>query len=1124
MAEATTLSELRAQKEKSSFSIFLRKRAPWLLNWKSLFYYFWAVFFLGLLWMAYSLLNNSFTQIYGWDYAWQNVEFTYQYWDMWHLFFKTGDFQLYATGTFLGSDNIGSNSFYSVFDPFLILCYILPRAWVPQTLAVATILKCALSALMMRVYLRYMGCQETTSRLGGVIYGFSGYLNFFVGFPNFVSFIFAVPMVLVGIEKVLKERKPSYLVWGLFLLGITSFFFLVVVCIWGVLYALWRYFWTLKTRTAKENWQAIGLGIGGFAVGIMLSAWVLLPSLRESTLSGRTTSIGALYLAKLISSFKDLDFPTFFGLLFSEVGGNNARELYPLAAFFFPTCNYLWLPLMGNSYDAWTSSLFVYTPFVILFFTALVSSIRRKKVSHLIAFALCCYLLLTNFAYFFFFAFTGDGYGRWYIVLIPEIIYYAAQELDRLKKEPKWVLPTGSLVSLALTIMTWVLVVLVVKDQAIAGNGYTYVVGHYYVPGYALSDGVIYSCLWMVYYQIGLVAIESVVMFYFQHKAYFWAILAGLASVEIIVCGNCSFAYGSSYSFQNSLDGGATTAQALTDDFADISRQDDSYYRSYVNSQYSINEANHFGYNGTSTFHSQYNFDVAQLARYSHITGNSTIPGTIFGGSYYTAVWSAYYGAKRFGFDQALNMKYYAIHRDPYLGSDEFTRWNNYADNVPFGSVIVSGEKNKSDFLIYRNPAIVSDDNDPSTSLIGHAVDSSLLYQAGTGTIHNCDSFYTASGYSSATIDAEIIRNESLYNQGAIIKNEDVTALTDAGFAIKEGAPSYEDFSGFAPVEYSGTKYTTNYESYLTEGGPAAFLENSALVDSVSAMTSGQYNADFDKVVYYPTSGFGNAFNSDVNGAYFLMAYPGKNTRIYMIGDTPDGKSNQLLCYEYEMIRSGNIHNYNFYAGERKNGTLENSLYGFYCPGLVRYIVFCAESSDYSVNPLTGYRPAVLPSDIRLYKMERSTYDQQVATIKSNALTNVKYWTDNFTCESHYSESRLVVTSLAYDVGWRVYAKDASGKETQLPTYKLDGGFVGFVAPEGDMTYHFFFQTQYLNEGVFIAMIGFGMYALFEGIVFLKAWRREREKLSLTIRRRKFDWKNLKALRNPSDRKRPNGP
>jgi hypothetical protein len=1114
MAEGGSLSELRAAQSKASFSERFRQKAPWLFNWKSLFYFFWFVFLLGILWMIYSLFTNSMTQLYGWDYTWQYIDFTYEYYDSWHTFFRTGYFPLYSTGTYLGSDAIGSNSYYGLFDPFLFICYLFPRAWIPQTFATATIVKAAVSALFMRAYLRYMGCQETTSRLGAVAYAFCGYVNFFVGYPSFVSMCFTVPLILLGIEKVLKERKPSCLIWGLFFLGIISFFFLVVVCIWGVLYALWRFFWTIKSRSGKENWAAISLGIASFAVGIMLSCWTLFPSLRESTLSGRTTSIGSLYLAQIKSSLKGFDLKSFFALMFAEVGGNNAREIQPLTAFFFPTVNYLWSPLLrgntDNHYDAWTSSLFVYTPFLILFFTALVSSFRRKKVSHLVAFALCCYLLFTNFAYFFFYAFTGDGYGRWYIVLIPEIIYYGAQELDRLKDEPKWVLPVGSFVSLFLTILTWVLTVVLVKDQTFAANGYTYVQPHYSVPGYVEEGGIMYSCLWMVYYQIGLVVIESVVMFYFQHKTYFWAILTGFVMVELIVCGNCSFAYGSSYSYEYWYDGGVTNAQTLTDQFATINAADSSYFRSYVDTQNSSsNGQNHFGFNGTSNFHSLYNFDVAQLSRYSHITGNATDPGSIYSSEYYGAVWSAYYGNKRLDFDTALSLKYYGIEKDTY--SPASAGWNNYADNVPFDSVPVA-QSDSSRYLLYRNPNV----GDATSTMIGHAVSSDQLYSAGVGLGHNEDRFY-----STWTSDggSEIIRNEGLYLNGAIIQNDDVESLASESLSVKDELPRAYDpvgtttptsVSRMTAVKYSGKILTTNF-TYFNKDGPAAMFIDPSTVTETTYATSGSYTPDFDKFVYYPYGNDGGAFNDDIGGAYYLIWYPGQPTRIYMIGDALDSEgnvqSNQLLCYDYNMMSHFSSH----------TNTSTGALFGFYAKGRVRDIVFCAEPS-YSTT-------ASLPLGIQIYKMERSVYDAQIKEVQDSALTNVKHWTDNFTCESDYDTKRLVVTSLGYDVGWRVIATDETGKSTHLKTYKLDGGFVGFVAPAGKVSYHLFFQTKYLKEGILLAMAGFGMYVLFEGIVFLKETRKAYREMGITLEKKPFDWRRFKKKKDdPGSSHKPNGP
>ena len=109
-------------------------------------------------WMAYGLINNSFTQFYPWtDYFGQYVTMTFYYHDVWHTFFKTGYFELYSPNTYLGSDNIGSNSYYGLFDPFLFICYLFPRSWIPQTFALATMVKGAVGAMAMRAYLKYRG-------------------------------------------------------------------------------------------------------------------------------------------------------------------------------------------------------------------------------------------------------------------------------------------------------------------------------------------------------------------------------------------------------------------------------------------------------------------------------------------------------------------------------------------------------------------------------------------------------------------------------------------------------------------------------------------------------------------------------------------------------------------------------------------------------------------------------------------------------------------------------------------------------------------------------------------------------------------------------------------------------
>ena len=1045
-----TLGQVR--KKTNPFLFWAGKYAPWLIDIHSLFYFFVFVFFLGIAWAGYSLWSHSFTTLYNWDYSSQYVTFYYNFWDSWRNFLKTGQFEFYSTGTFLGTDAIGSNSYYGLFDPFFVVMVIFPRLWIPQMVAIMTFVKGACGALAMRAYLRYMGLKEGTSRLGGTVFAFSGFVNYFVGFPSFVSMTVTVPLILLGIEKVIKERKPSYLIWGVALLGVISFFFLVVICIFSVLYAIWRYLWTIRQRSAKDNGFVILMGVTAFAVGIMLCAWTLLPSIREASLSGRGVSIGHAYLDKIIAAFKDKDFSNVIYLLTQNVGDNPGRELMGLMSFFYPTTGYQYLPLaapndVSHFYDSWTSSLFCYTPMVILFFCALLDSIRRKKWSHLIAIALCLYLLFTTFAYYFFYAFTGDGYGRWFIVLIPLIIYYGCSYLDRIKENPNWELLGGTIFSCLMTVLTFFIVRQVLYDKTFSSD----VEFQYWLSAYALADNDglygISGRMAIVYYQIILVFLESIVILALHRKEYLWKVLIGFVSIETIVSGNLSFFYCSSLSYTNDFNGGAAYVAAATEVSGNISDHDSNYYRVYSDSSQSSgpNVQMDYGYNGTGTFHSLLNFDLADFARMSHIMYHSS-SYSAYGEEIQGKSWSGYYGNKRLALDTTLGMKYYVIQNEGY------PVWGN--DNVPFGCVLRNDLSNET-FRVYENTNYIE---------LGHAV-GDTYYKIG----HSTDNEYLNSFYVGNGSYGEIIRNEEVFTDSAIF--EDVDSVP-AEFTKASSIPS------ISSVQMSSVSYlakgctTTDAYGGFHDKNPGLFLTDSSVVDSTTGWTSfpNDYVRDDGKVVLYPSTGWGNYFNSsDQTGAYFLLSYPSRDsTRIYMIGDTfnDDGtvaETNVMLNYEYNSIAKSQTDTY-------------RGLFGFYAKGKVKYIVYCSKGG-------AGTIQMQYPS---LWMMNRSDVETKLSMFKSGdyALSNVKYSTDKFTFDTDYSTDKIVVTQLGYDAGWKVKAKASDGTVSELSVYKVDGGLVGFIAPAGAISYELYYETPYFETGMIAATAGLGIYIAFELLVF----------------------------------------
>lgn len=1083
-------------RKKFSFDLFLHRHCPFLFEIRSLFYFFWFVFFLGMLWMAYGLFTNSFTQFYPWtDYFGQYVTMGYYFHDTWRGFFKTGYFELYSFSTYLGSDNIGSNSYYGLFDPFLFFCYLFPRAWIPQTFAIATMLKGVAGAFATRAYLKYLGVKEFSARIGAVAFAFNGYINFMVGFPSFVSMAFTVPLIFYGIEMVIREKKITWLVIGLALLGMISFFFLVVVCIFGVIYAMFRYFQTIKGRGLKDNLWVICYGVIAFALGIAMSAWTLFPSLRESALSGRTTSIAKAYLNSLSSAFKGMDVITVFALLFEMVGRHPVREMQAIIGFFYPTIGYRYSALAGGGYDAWTASLFCYTPFVLLTFIALVDSCRQKKVSHIIAWLLIGYALFTNFSYYFFYAFTGDGYGRWYIVLIPIIIYYGAQEIDRLKDNPKWVIAAGEGIAITLSVLTWVLCVTLVRNVSFDNRMDGYWQTTYKVPYEYVYQGITRSFLWVIYLQILLVFLEGVIFLAWQKKAVLKRFVLASVAIETVLWGNVSFVDNHPWRVDDKVsasgkvissgwNGGNAYREEATAGVAKIKESDPSFYRTFFEGNPENNAAMAFGSNGLSTFHSLFNYDVNQLSLYLH-ANRPTYRNTqyAYGEDYYSHSWSAFYGNKRFGADNALNIKYYAVLNQGY------GEWEGIADNVPWNHQLVYGD-DSSKLRFYVN-------ND---ALFGHAVDK-VYKQNVIDEMCGYDAFYRNSG------EREVQRNDQVLFEGAIVSDKDIKAFEKefegTSVAFLE-TPAETNL--YQKVNYSMSCYKTDYEWWgPSKAGPTYFLSDPNKT-SRSISLGSKYIPDYETVVLTPTDGYlingERYFNEDPTGAYISLNYDFgttllniKKTRVYLIGDVyeddgitlKDENKDVMLSYDYETMAT--------YAKRKMSGGSDDDIFGFYPKGRVKYVCFNAKPSDFTSNDKDS-AVASLPSKISLYVAERKDLSKKINAYKNDgeyALKDVSYDKNKFTFATSFSSKRVVVTSIGYDEGWKLIARK-DDKETVLNAYKLNGGFVGFVAPEGEVTYTLKYETPYLKEGALAAAFAIFAFGAIQISTFIYYCRKRKGK------------------------------
>ena len=785
--------------------LFWKKLKKAWQNHDSLLWYFLTLVAVGALFFSFALLTNLFTIPLSGDYVLQQIPFYLNGYDDWWHFLKTGEFVLWDSSTYLGSNNIGSNAFYYLLNPFFLPILLFPRALVPQGLAVLMILKMAGAGLVFRAFLKYMGVSERNARLFGLVYAFCGWNVYYLWFNHFMEVCLVFPLIFWGIEKLLKEKKPWLLMFALFLMGVTNFFFLISTCFTGVFYALFRYFQRIRTYKGKEALGVAFMGIGAFATGIMMSAFVILPAMIIAVTAPRAT--GGTYLPNLIAAFKIKDWVTLINqiMTWEASGGTTYDKWYPLISFFFPTVSCRSSALLNTgSYDNTISSLFVFTPIMLFLVPSILNSIRQRKWSHIIAITLILFALFTPFFYYMLQGFTSVDYGRWQIFVVLCLLVYIALNYEQREKMPRWFFD----VSFVFVIGMAIFVFFVAKgyeetynfgemeERAFVGYGeLVYIVAAYiFMRGQFKRERLTRSLMYMI-------------------------------SVEAIVMGTLTMNIHSLSDYKNGYNGGIANVTEETEIIRNINRDDKEFFRIYnLNAAESSNLGMREGYNGMTAFHSLYNFELSEFNEWSHMNYNH-------GG------WSMGYHEKRINLDTFLNVKYYIIKNiyDSYSwsGEDEYGNTIYTHQNVPFGFERVP-EYSTDLHTVYRNTNFIEG---------GFSYDNIVVTDYSEETQRS--DFYN--NYAD-----EPINNEEVYLRSAILRNDDAEEVVDASPNLGLGQrPNRE-----ADLENTNVERWT-CDSLFNSGHPNE--SEGCLIDDISNSVTA-YVPEFSRIVITPSSKayFGN--------------------------------------------------------------------------------------------------------------------------------------------------------------------------------------------------------------------------------------------------------------------------
>ena len=1027
------------------------------------FYYFLVLLVIGIGFYMMMLVQNNFSLAYGGDYSAQYIPMGYHVWDYYHEWLRTGHFILFDQDLYLGVNSFGSNAYYGLFSPFNIIIVLFPRFLVPQAMAISSIIKIACAGLFFSLYMnRAFKVKDSVARLCGIAYAFAGWGAFYLWYNNYQDILVFFPLVLLGIEKTIQEQKPWVLCLGIFFLSICNYVLMVSYIICAFLYAMFRFFQTIKTRTVKDNFLVLGLGVIGFAGGLLMSLFVFAPAFM-ATMSSPKLEIQS-YGDQLKELFKSKQYSQFFRLLFSWGAAPDQhnriipdRVYYPIIEFFFPatTCRSLpTLELNGWDFDDIAVSLWCYVPFIMFLAPALIQSVQGKKWFNLVGFALLVFSLFTPVMYYLTMGFS-NGYARWTLFVVSSLVAFVGIYIDKIPNVAKWHLHVGLAFAVIGMFASWI-VTAKLAGAEIKENGLLQLIGTFVVIAGLISfleykargtkkiiavslvllaiaiivvwiattslkvegtrkygqlqfrfiddNGYNYTSVAFLFEIVYVVIVYLVFVFTRGTKAFMF-LITFFTSLEAIAVGNfVTMGHGYDSGHNNGYD----TNERFRNTLLQIEKTDKSFYRMYtsIGDAYSVNNSLMNGYSSGSFFHSLYNFEINDFTLWTGMRNNEKSVGDSYRGKYQDL-------------DNLLGVKYYVVSKNKsFYNLIETYNPNGYMANVPF-DFKERKELETAEYKVYENKEL---------SDFGYAYD----------TIYNGELGKTSVRYNIACV-----RNAMVLSTNAVVSKEDSEEIqkNHSDIAITDQKPLVldEDSANYAPVRFVNRFYRVDgYAKYYD------FKEIPNIPDT-----------------YYPTS-----FNNSEAMRYFVFYSPTTSTE-------PLFKAGTAL---YVRAPFSGSKKYNFYFLDKDNkifmvdshddDTSDNTadMRGFYIQRDVYKLAICGKYFESYLSSST----------LNMYQEDISVYQNRWDAFKSSPITDVTYSADRFTFKTNYENEKFIVSRVAYDVGWKIKAINNASKETtNIKVYKGNGGFVSFVAPKGNYSYVMEYETPYLKLSYIVSAVSF---------------------------------------------------
>lgn len=413
------------------------KESPWHFYRKVTLWSFVVAVCITVPFLIFELIGTgSAVFLYYGDYNAQQICFYEHAIDM----VRSGNFG-WDWVTDMGSNFMGSYSYYMLGSPFFWMMCIFPSSWAPYLMGPMYIIKYMVAAILGYAYLQRFVKNKNFAIIGALLYSFSGfqiYNTFFNQFHDVVAFF---PLLLIGMEELVQNDRRGLFAIAVALNAVINYFMFAGQVAFCVIYFLAR----LSCKSFKIDLNKFIWLVIEAVLGFMMAWFMFLPGAAALMGNDRISSSYIDTFTKALEYFKegktDTGLKQLRKLFVWDKDSNFYWQRYGqiFESYFFPPD----IPSRVNffyGHETRWASISMYLPMfslsgVFAFFTV---KKRTWLKALMIILVICSFVPVLNSM---FFLFNSSYYARWLYMMV--LMFALATTIALEDMRTNWKIPTA---------------------------------------------------------------------------------------------------------------------------------------------------------------------------------------------------------------------------------------------------------------------------------------------------------------------------------------------------------------------------------------------------------------------------------------------------------------------------------------------------------------------------------------------------------------------------------------------------------------------------------------------------------------------------------------------------------